>query len=206
TGSLSPAFKERIEQEHPAYYAMVRASALFKIAESFFSSRHYDDAISYLKFIINQVPEGDHRRAYEYISYSYQRSNRINAALDTLDEAIRIFPLEIHFHFNYLALAYNSSLRIKDAVAYGEQGRLMDLPFYDRAYLCFLLARIYKLDGNSSAARDLINEAIKLDPQDEYTEFRDELGGLQNHSSIELLLNSDSRLRVRQPNQQTASI
>jgi tetratricopeptide (TPR) repeat protein len=171
------AFKVKIEQEHPAYYAKVRAPALFKIADSFFLSRQYDEAISYLKFIIDQVPEADHRRAFEYLSYSYQRSNRINAAFDTLEEAIKIFPSEIRFHFNYLAMAYNDHLRVKKAITYGEQGRLLDLPFYDRAYLCFLVARVYKLDGNLPAARNLINEAIALDPQDEYIEFRDGLEG-----------------------------
>ena len=170
------AFKVKIEQEHPAYYAKVRAPALFKIADSFFSSRHYEDAISYLKFIIDQIPEGDRRRAFYYISYCYQRMSRIDDALNTLDEAIKFFPSEIHFYFDNLTLAFQHNLRIKNGIMLGEKGRLIDLPFYDKAYLCFVLARIYKLDDNSSAALNLINEAIKLDPQDEYIEFRDELG------------------------------
>ncbi len=141
------AYKNRLESEHPEIYLTLRSEVIFAIADAFFMLRRYDEAIANFKYIVENAPEGNIEMAWRLIALSYLRSDRVQLALDALGSGLQSLPQSTSLYFDFLNISFIHELNLIQAIEIGEQGRGLILEPSAKAYLCFLLARLYKLTG-----------------------------------------------------------
>lgn len=133
----------------------------------YIQEQEFDKALKEYKELIKLNPEDAH--AYYLIGILYQQTKDFDKALLSFEDAIKIDPnaLESLYQIgrNAVFSGKNADKGIESLNEYIKHEPDKSLPQHDSAY--WRLAALYKMNNNNVKAKEMINKAITLNPENE---------------------------------------
>jgi len=166
-------YKNMIENGYQDFFSQHKAEIYYEIAE--FYDNDWDRrelAIPYLNEIL-QIQDADRSKAYYMLADIYFTTEKVNEGFDVLEKGLVIYPNDLIMNVVYLNECVDTKLRIDQGIGYGLAAVQSEGNNGVKAYLYYLIARLYEIKTNKPEAVRMIDKAIELDPEKEqYKQYK----------------------------------
>jgi len=169
-------YSDLIKKTDFEYYNQQQDFILYIIGMVHTKLRDFDKAIAtYQQIVENSTNEEFIKKAYRELSFCYMVQNKIIESYDILKLLVDRYPEDITSYMSIAGLADKFDYKIDETIVIVLEGLELDAEVKNKAYLYFLLARLYEKKNLIQNALEMVERAIELDQQEYYTEYRDYL-------------------------------